>query len=80
MKRYYLIEKKDKERYKEKSKDGKEKVKDFKSGIKDGKKGKFGLEVDLEIEDLLINREEGECRRIKLFKYLRILIFMDFVK
>lgn len=65
MKRYYLIEKKDKERYKEKSKDGKEKVKDLKSGIKDGKKGKFGLEVDLEIEDLLINREEGEFRKIK---------------
>lgn len=65
VKRHHSTEKKDKERHKEKSKDGKEKVKDSKSGNKDGKKGKSGLEVDPEIEDLLTNREEGECRKIK---------------
>lgn len=64
VKRHHSTEKKDKERHKEKSKDSKEKVKDSKSGTKDGKKGKSGLEVDPEIEDLLTNREEGECRRM----------------
>lgn len=64
VKRHHSTEKKDKERHKEKSKDSKEKVKDSKSGTKDGKKGKSGLEVDPEIEDLLTNREEGECWRM----------------
>lgn len=80
VKRHHSTEKKEKERHKEKSKDGKEKVKDSKSGTKDGKKGKSGLEVDPEIEDLLTNREEGECRKIKYSNIIFDTIFHGFCK
>ena len=61
-KRHHSTEKKDKEKSKEKGKDGKERIKDSKTGAKESKKGKPGVEVDPEIEDLLTNKEEGKYR------------------